>query len=234
MNQGLGASFEPHEFWQAFSAPGSFEPEPVDGHLGFYPAELADGRQLCLPLRVLPGDGKSAVSSLILNQASFTVEDGLAAALVMLLRAKAPEFIIGVPTLGLPLASNVARRLGHTRMVPLGTSRKFWYRDDLSEPMKSITSPTAAKTLYIDPRMLPLLRGKRVAVVDDVISSGQSMGAVLRLLAKAEIEPVAIGCAMLQGRHWEEPLAAWRDRIVAPLRSPRFVLNEKERWVPEV
>lgn len=225
-------SFEPHEFWQAFAAPGTHEQNPPNGHLGFYPAPLADGRQLPLPLRVLPGDGKSAVASLILNQASFAVEDGLAAALADLLKAKNPEIIIGVPTLGLPLASNVARRLGHTRMVPLGTSRKFWYRDDLSEPMKSITSPTASKTLYVDPRMLPLLRGKRVAVVDDVISSGQSMGAVLRLLHKAEIEPAVIGCAMLQGTNWQEPLAQWRDRIVAPLASPRFTLNENERWTP--
>jgi adenine/guanine phosphoribosyltransferase-like PRPP-binding protein len=82
--------------------------------------------------------------------------------------------------------------------------------------------------------MLPLLRDKRVAVVDDVISSGQSMGAVLRLLTKAEIEPVVIGCAMLQGKNWQEPLAPWRDRIVAPLISPRFFLNEHERWSPVV
>nr|WP_244465810.1 phosphoribosyltransferase [Devosia soli] len=225
-------SFEPHDFWQSFAAPASFEADPAEGHLGFYPARLADGRQLPLPLRVLPGDGKAAVASLILNQASFAVEDGLAASLAGMLREKAPEVLIGVPTLGLPLASNVARRLGHTRMVPLGTSRKFWYRDDLSEPMKSITSPTAAKTLYVDPRMLPLLRGKRVAVIDDVISSGQSMGAVLRLLTKAEIEPIAIGCAMLQGAAWQESLAAWRDQIVAPLASPQFFLNELGRWSP--
>ena len=225
-------SFEPHEFWQAFSPPGTHDPAPADGHLGLYPAPLADGRQLALPIRILPGDGKSAVASLILNQASFAVEDGLANALATLLRTHETDIIIGVPTLGLPLASNVARRLGHTRMVPLGTSRKFWYRDDLSEPMKSITSPTASKTLYVDPRMLPLLRGKRVAVVDDVISSGQSISAVLRLLAKAEIEPTVIGCAMLQGTNWQESLAKWRDRIVAPLASPRFTLNEKDRWTP--
>lgn len=227
-------SFQPHEFWQAFAAPGTHEPNPEQGHLGFYPAGLPDGRQLPLPLRVLPGDGKSAVASLILNQASFAVEDGLAAALAALLREKNPDIVIGVPTLGLPLASNVARRLGHTRMVPLGTSRKFWYRDDLSEPMKSITSPGASKTLYVDPRMLPLLRGQRVAVIDDVISSGQSMSAVLRLLVRAEIDPVIIGCAMLQGSHWQEPLTPWRDRIVAPLTSPRFFLNEHGRWSPAV
>ena len=61
-------SFEPHEFWQAFSPPGTHDSNPTDGYLGLYPAPLADGRQLALPIRVLPGDGKSAVASLILNE----------------------------------------------------------------------------------------------------------------------------------------------------------------------
>jgi hypothetical protein len=39
---------------------------------------------------------------------------------------------------------------------------------------------------------------------------------------------------MLQGKNWQEPLAPWRDRIVAPLISPRFFLNEHERWSPVV
>ena len=221
----------PHEFWQEIYPAGTFDTRPADGFRGLYPAQLPDGRQIALPIRVLPEGGK-AVASLIVNQASFAVEDALVDTMVGLARPFAPEVVIGVPTLGLPLANGVARRLGHKRMVALGTSRKFWYRDELSEPMKSITSPTASKTLYVDPRMLPLLRGQRVAVIDDVISSGQSMGAVLRLLAKAEIEPTVIGCAMLQGTNWHDPLAPWRDRVVAPLASPRFARNDSDRWTP--
>lgn len=221
---------QPYDFWQAFAAPGTYETGPEAGHGHFYPATLPDGRQLLLPIRVLPGDGQHAVASLIINQASFDVEDGLARALADLLAPHAPEVIIGVPTLGLLLASNVARRLGHTRMVPLGTSRKFWYREDLSEPMSSITSPGQAKTLFLDPRMLPLVEGKRVAVVDDVVSSGTSMVAVLRLIEKAGITPEVIGCAMLQGTAWRGALAAWQDRIVAPLASPLLARRPNGRW----
>lgn len=225
--------FEPHDFWQGFSPPGSYDTAPEGGHAGFYPATMPDGRQLPLPLRVLPGAGTAAVSSLILNQASFAVEDGLAGALAELLRPLAPEVVVGVPTLGLPLASNVARRLGHTRMVPLGTSRKFWYRDDLSEPMRSITSPGAGKTLYIDPRMMPLLQGRRIAVIDDVISTGQSMQAVLRLLERAGIIPIAIGCAMLQGAAWRDALGPHLGKIIAPLATPRFRRTAEGRWLPD-
>ena len=223
---------EPHQFWQTIEPAGTFDPAPEDGLADGFPATLPDGSQLLLPIRVLPGDGTAAVASLIINQASFAVEDALAEAMATLVAPYAPEVIVGVPTLGLPLASNVARRFGHARMVALGTSRKFWYRDELSAPMSSITSPGQQKTIFLDPRSLPLLEGRRVAVVDDVISSGTSMAAVLTLLQRAGIEPVVIAAAMLQGGKWRAGLAQWQDRIVAPLASPRLARTEGGRWQP--
>jgi adenine/guanine phosphoribosyltransferase-like PRPP-binding protein len=221
----------PHQFWQVLDPAGTHS--TADDCASAYPAALPDGRQLLLPIRVLPGDGNSAVASLIINQASFSVEDALAAAMTDLAYPFAPEVIVGVPTLGLPLASNVARRLGHERMVSLGTSRKFWYQDALSAPMRSITSPGGGKTIFLDPRMLPLLEDRRIAVVDDVISTGSSMLAVLTLLSNAGLQPVAILAAMLQGTHWQEPLARWKDRIFAPLRSPRLSKRPSGNWGPE-
>ena len=220
----------PHAFWQEIAPAGTYAEAPADGFVDGYPARLPDGRQLLLPIRVLPGDGSRAVASLIVNQASFAVEDALAAAMTELLGPFAPDVVVGVPTLGLSLANNVARRLGHPRSVALGTSRKFWYSEDLAEPLSSITSPTGGKTLFVDPRMLPLLEGRRVAVIDDVLSTGSSMTAVLRLLEKAGIEPVAIAAAMLQSTRWQEPLSPWRDRIVAPLRSPLLESIAPGRW----
>lgn len=196
-----------------------------------YPASLPDGRQLLLPIRVLPGDGTKAVASLIINQASFAVEDALASALADLLRPSLPEVIIGVPTLGLPLANNVARRLGHSRIVALGTSRKFWYRDELSAPLSSITSPSHQKTIFLDPRSLPLLEGKRVAVIDDVVSSGTSLAAVLSLLTAAKIYPAVIGVAMLQGTRWRDLLDGYQVPIVAPLASPRLEKAPAGHWL---
>lgn len=197
-----------------------------------YPATLPDQRQILLPIRVLPGDGKSAVASLIVNQASFAVIDALTEAMADAARAFAPEIIIGIPTLGLPLAEGVARRLGHPRMVALGTSRKFWYRDDLSEPMRSITSPVQTKTLYLDPRMLPVLEGRRVLLVDDVVSSGSSAMSALRLLAKAGLSPAAMAVAMKQGERWREPMAdlAPRMQVVSAIETPRLQLGTDELW----
>lgn len=225
-------SLAPHQFWQTIDAPGTHVGGVTDGWVDGVPAALPDGREILLPIRILPGDGSSAVASLIVNQASFVVEDALSQAMADMLTRIGVDVVVGVPTLGLPLANNIARRLGHSRMVALGTSRKFWYQDALSAPISSITSPTQQKTIFLDPRSLPLLEGRRIAVVDDVISSGTSMAAVLTLLERADLAPVAITAAMLQGTRWQEPLTAWRDRIMAPLRSPRLQLGDTKRWIP--
>ena len=58
-------------------------------------------------------------------------------------------------------------------------------------PMTSITSPEQVKRLYLDPRMLPLIENRRVLLVDDVISSGRSIVAALKLLASCGVRPVA-------------------------------------------
>ena len=212
---------QPHDFWQELDAPGTFD--PMAERADFYVAELPDGRQLRLPIRVL-GDGDHALASLIVNQASFTVLDALAETLAKRMAAYDIDVVAGLPTLGLTLAAAVARALGHTRYVPLGTSRKFWYREELSVPLSSITTPNQEKRLYIDPRMLPLLEGKRVALIDDVISSGASIVAGLSLLTSCGIEPVVIGAAMLQSERWRDRVdlggKRWSEKIIGVLSTP--------------
>lgn len=194
---------QPHEFWQKLYAPETFNVQGV--HETFFPATLDDGRQLQLPIRPL-SDKQHALASLIVNQAAFDVVDALSDDLAAKLKAFEPDVIVGLPTLGLTLASEVARKLDHSRYVPLGTSRKFWYEEELSVPLSSITTPDQIKRLYIDPRMLPLLDGRRIALVDDVISSGTSIVAALNLLNSRALKPVVIGAAMLQTQRWRAPL----------------------------
>lgn len=223
-----------HDFWQTLYPPGTFANAPDTVFTESYPAALPDGRQILLPIRILPGDGTRAVASLIVNQASFEVEDALTEVIATNSAARKPEIVIGVPTLGLPLANGVARRLGHARMVALGTSRKFWYDEALSEPLKSITTPDGGKRIYLDPRMHPLLEGRRILLVDDVVSSGASLAAVLRLLDKAGLAPVAIAVAMEQGDRWKEILPADALRkIKGAFRSP-LLRRAGDGWVADM
>jgi adenine/guanine phosphoribosyltransferase-like PRPP-binding protein len=221
---------KPHEFWQEIHAPDSFD--VASPHTSFFPATLGDGRQIQLPIRLL-ADGEHALASLIINQTSFPVVETLADDLAQKLEAFDVDVVVGLPTLGLTLAAEVARRLGHSRYVPLGTSRKFWYLDELSVPMSSITTQQQ-KRLYIDPRMLPVLEGRRVALVDDVISSGTSIIAGLSLLVASSIEPVVIGAAMLQSDRWRKKLAdfggEWPSKVQGVFATP-MLRRAGDGWI---
>lgn len=222
---------QPHDFWQDIHPPATF---PVGGgHERFYPATLADGRQILLPIRPL-ADGRHALASLIVNQASFAVLDALATDLAARLKEFDPEIVLGLPTLGLTLACEVARKLRHGRYVPLGTSKKFWYDEALSVPLSSITTPEQMKRLYIDPRMLPLIESRRVAIIDDVISSGRSIRAGLALLDSLGVRPVVVGAAMLQSDRWRdastEPFHAWTDIVRGCFATPMLEKAADGLW----
>jgi adenine/guanine phosphoribosyltransferase-like PRPP-binding protein len=219
---------QPHEFWQEIEPAATVDAERHG--IVYHLAHFEDGRVLRLPIRPL-ADGAHALASLILNQASFAVVEAIADDLARKLESYDVEIVAGLPTLGLTLAGALAPKLGHARYVPFGTSRKFWYREELSVPLSSITTPEQAKRLYADPRMLPLLLGRRVALIDDVISSGASIEAGLRLMELCGVEPVVIGAAMLQSERWRQRLEPkWQARIVAVLSTPILERDAEGRW----
>jgi adenine/guanine phosphoribosyltransferase-like PRPP-binding protein len=135
-----------------------------------------------------------------------------------------PDVIVGLPTLGLAFAPGVARGLGHDNYVPLGYSRKFWYRDALSVPIRSITSPNEAKRLYIDPLILPRLAGRRAVVIDDVASTGASLTAVAALLGALGVEIAGCVVAMRQGAN-DLPRP-----VLSVFQTPRFVRRPDGWW----
>ena len=67
-------SLAPHQFWQDIAPAGTYDTAPAEGFVDSYPAQLVDGRQLLLPIRVLPGDGSRAVASMIVNQAHLNMQ----------------------------------------------------------------------------------------------------------------------------------------------------------------
>ena len=193
-----------------------------------YPATLPCGRVLVLPLRNLP-DGDRAVASLIANQASNIVVAALADHMATQARTFDAEIVVGLPTLGLAFASEVAERLGQPRYVPLGYSRKFWYDDALSEPVSSITSPDAGKKLRLDPNLLPLIEGRRVVLIDDAISTGATTLAAVRLLQKVGVEIAGMVVAMKQTNRWQASTTALPVRAV--FGCPLFQRGEGG-WIP--
>jgi adenine/guanine phosphoribosyltransferase-like PRPP-binding protein len=215
------------EFWQELLGAEAVQTTPP--YRERYCARLPDGRFLMQPLRPLPHEPDSAVASLISTQVSFAVEHALSQFLADAVRSLRPEVIVGVPTLGVIFARSVAERLGFTNWVALGYSRKFWYDDALSEPVRSITSPDQEKRLYLDPRMLSRLAGRRVLLIDDVVSTGTSAAAALALLARAGHRPVGLGCVMLQGDRWRGRLG---DATVRGVFATPLFRRTPEGWWP--
>lgn len=222
-------------YWQALLAADALD-MPLDGpYRRGYPARLPDGRYLVLPLRGVPRDPDRCVASLIANHASFPVIDALCGFMADAARPLAADCVVGLPTLGLAFAPQVARTLGFSRYVPFGYSRKYWYRDDLAVPVSSLTSPGASKMLYVDPNLAGSLRGARVLVVDDAVSTGQTMQAALALLARCGAEVAGIAVAMRQGTRWRKVLVDQAGQplpVVAALDSPRL-RRVADGWVPE-
>jgi adenine/guanine phosphoribosyltransferase-like PRPP-binding protein len=196
-----------------------------------YPVDLPCGRVLVLPLRQLP-DGHRAVASLIANQASNIVVAALADHMAAQARTLDAEVIVGLPTLGLAFASLVAERLGQPRYVPLGYSRKFWYDDALSEPVTSITSPEAGKLLRLDPNLLPLIKNRRVVLVDDAISSGTTAVASVRLLQKIGIEVAGMVVAMKQTNRWETAMAPSAPLAIRAVFGCPLFQRSDAGWLP--
>ncbi|WP_376097255.1 phosphoribosyltransferase [Roseomonas sp. CCTCC AB2023176] len=210
------------EYWQDFEEEGAPPPHADDA-----PVPMPDGSALRLPLRDY---GDVAVAGFIANQASFPVIRRITGWMTEAARLLGAEVLVGLPTLGHVLAPAVAEALGHPNWVAAGYSRKRWYDDALSAPVASSTTP-GERRLYLDPRTLDRLRGRRVLLVDDVISTGSSARAGLALLAAAGVRPVALLVAMAQGDRWCDPWPA--DIPVAAAFATPLFRRVEGGWEPE-
>ncbi len=85
---------------------------------------------------------------------------------------------------GIPLIFEMARQAGENRYVVARKMQKLYMSDTFACEVNSIT--TAKKqTLYLDGADAEFMRGKRVLIVDDVISTGDSLRAIEELVEHA-------------------------------------------------
>ena len=102
------------------------------------------------------------------------------------LAEKAPEHdvMITAESKGIPLVYEMSRYLGNNRYVLARKSVKLYMRDVVKCETQSITT-SAAQTLYIDGDDAEYIRGKRILIVDDVISTGGSLHSLENLVNQA-------------------------------------------------
>lgn len=115
------------------------------------------------------------------------------------------DVVATVATMGIPLAVEVTRYLGLDQYVVLHKTPKIHLADAISESVRSITTNVEQRLLF-DRARLGDVTDKRVAIVDDVISTGASTGATLRLLRGVGAHVVAIGTLVTEASLWRAAL----------------------------
>ena len=102
------------------------------------------------------------------------------------LLARAPEYdyIITAEAKGIPLAHEMAQQNGDDYYMLARKAPKLYMKDVFSVTVNSITT-AKQQTLYLDGEDAEKMRGKRVLIVDDVISTGESLRAIEALVEKA-------------------------------------------------
>lgn len=145
--------------------------------------------------------------------------------LAELLAPAEPEVVVSVATMGIPLAIEVTRALGLDDYVILHKTPKIHLGDTYVEPVRSITTGRD-QTLRMDPARASSVRGRRVAVVDDVISTGGSLNAALNLLRRVGAEPVVVGAFLTEGQQWRSTLGHDAGIVKVLGKIPLFRLAE--------
>ena len=125
--------------------------------------------------------------------------------LAHILRPYNVEIVATVATMGIPVVVEVTRHLGLDQYVILHKTPKIHLADAVSEPVRSITTDVEQRLLF-DRARIRDVEGRRVAIVDDVISTGASTGAALRLLRRVGANIVVIGTLVTEASVWRGSL----------------------------
>lgn len=99
---------------------------------------------------------------------------------------KAPEYdyLITAEAKGIPLVHEMARQSGQNRYFIARKAPKLYMTGVFDVAVNSITT-AKEQHLYLDKADAEMMRGKRILVVDDVISTGESLTAVEKLVEAA-------------------------------------------------
>ena len=130
---------------------------------------------------------------------------------------KAPEYdyIITAESKGIPIAHEMARLAGNQKYFLARKKPKLYMTGVFEVTVRSITTEGEQK-LYLDRADADLMAGKRILIVDDVISTGESLAAVEELVKQTGAEVCGKMTILAEGD------AQDRDDIIYLEKLPLF------------
>ena len=144
----------------------------------FYHMRIA-GLERDLPICPV-NDNLSIAGFVIFGDQELTV----ACAKELLAKVTQYDYLITAEAKGIPLAHEMARQAGNAKYLLARKAPKLYMRDIFSVAVNSITTANEQR-LYLDGADAALMKGKKILLVDDVISTGESMSALEALVTKA-------------------------------------------------
>ena len=116
----------------------------------------------------------------IFGDAELTV----ASAAALLEKAPAHDYMISAEAKGIPLIHEMARQSGAKKYFLARKAPKLYMSGVFDVTVNSITT-AKEQHLYLDTADAELMKGKRILIVDDVISTGESLAAIEKLVVAA-------------------------------------------------
>jgi len=108
----------------------------------------------------------------------------VACARELLKRAPEYDYIITAEAKGIPIAHEMARQTNAPKYFLARKGPKLYMTGVFESSVKSITT-AKEQHLYLDTADAALMQGKKILIVDDVISTGESLAALEALVEKA-------------------------------------------------
>ena len=141
----------------------------------------------------------------------------VACARELLKKAPKYDYIITAEAKGIPLAHEMARQTGAAKYILARKAPKLYMTDVFSSTVRSITT-AKEQTLYLDGADAQLMKGKKILIVDDVISTGESLKALEVLVEKAGGQICGRMAILAEGDAQERPDLIYLEKL--PLFNP--------------
>lgn len=184
-----------------------------------------------LDLPIVPINPEFAISLMMVIDLGVKFGEHIGRCLAEKIAPLQPDIIVGPATLGIPVAIEVTRALGLDNYVVLQKSPKLHLADALEHKLTSITSKGEQRIL-LDRAAIPLVAGKRVVVVDDVVASGSSLKGALDLVRQAGGNVVGAGVILTEAQDWRATLGADTETLLSLAHIPQFAPDADGQWAP--